>query len=102
MRIDPNANISQAQDTGAVSSSTAGAGTGAKAAQAAAGTQSDQATLSSDAVRFSNLSSQLSNVPEIRQDRVAQVSQALQNGTYSVSNKQIAQSMLRDFPSGKP
>jgi flagellar biosynthesis anti-sigma factor FlgM len=58
---------------------------------------SDQASLSSDAVRLSSLRTQLNSVPEIRQDRVATISAALQNGTYSVSNKQIAQSLLRDF-----
>jgi flagellar biosynthesis anti-sigma factor FlgM len=57
----------------------------------------DQASLSSDAVKFSSLSNALSSVPEIRQERVAAISQQLQNGSYSVSDHQIAQAVLRDY-----
>jgi anti-sigma28 factor (negative regulator of flagellin synthesis) len=43
------------------------------------------------------LSGALASVPAIRQDRVAPLSQAVQSGTYAVSNQQIAQSLVRDF-----
>jgi anti-sigma28 factor (negative regulator of flagellin synthesis) len=43
------------------------------------------------------LRSALANVSEVRQSRVAQITEALHSGDYSVSDKQIAESMLRDF-----
>jgi flagellar biosynthesis anti-sigma factor FlgM len=64
--------------------------------------RSDQASLSSDAVQLSSLRARLNSVPEIRQDRVDSISTALNNGTYSVSNLQIAQSVLRDFQASSP
>lgn len=57
----------------------------------------DQASLSSDAVKLSSLSNALSSVPDVRQDRVAAISQKLQDGSYSVSDQQIAQAVLRDY-----
>jgi anti-sigma28 factor (negative regulator of flagellin synthesis) len=48
------------------------------------------------------LSSTLANVPDVRRARVTQVTQAMHNGDYSVSNQQIAQSMLRDFRMSGP
>lgn len=60
----------------------------------------DKADLSSDAQQFAILSAQSSHVPDVRADRVATLKSAIQNGSYSVSNHQIAQSMLRDFDPG--
>jgi flagellar biosynthesis anti-sigma factor FlgM len=57
----------------------------------------DQANLSSDAQQLSNLSQALNNVPQVRQERVAPLSKAVQTGAYAVQNQQIAHSMLRDF-----
>jgi flagellar biosynthesis anti-sigma factor FlgM len=50
-----------------------------------------------DTTQISSLGSKLSSIPEIRQDRVAQVSAQLKSGGYQVSDQQIADSMLRDF-----
>ena len=94
MKIDPKLGLPEGQlpDRVGPSSSAANSRPAAPATQ-----QGDEANLSSDAVRLSELSTSLSSVPEIRQERVTAVSQALQNGTYSVSNEQIADSMMRDF-----
>jgi flagellar biosynthesis anti-sigma factor FlgM len=104
VRINPNPVPPESQPTdrtAATGSSTQAAGT-----QAARPTPSqesgDQANLSSDALQLSNLSSTLANVPDVRQARVTQVTQAMHNGDYSVSNQQIAQSMLRDFRMSGP
>jgi flagellar biosynthesis anti-sigma factor FlgM len=57
----------------------------------------DKADLSSEAQQFAKLSAQATQVPDVRADRVATLKNAIQNGTYSVSNQQIAQAMSRDF-----
>jgi flagellar biosynthesis anti-sigma factor FlgM len=104
VRIDPNPSPQETQPTdrtGATGSATQSAST--QATRSAIGQESgDQAHLSSDALQLSNLSSTLASVPEVRQSRVTQVTQAMHNGDYSVSNQQIAQSMLRDFRMSGP
>ncbi|HEY6466023.1 MAG TPA: flagellar biosynthesis anti-sigma factor FlgM [Candidatus Acidoferrales bacterium] len=60
----------------------------------------DKADLSSEAQQFATLSAQASKVPDVRADRVASLKNAVQNGTYNVSNQQIAQAMQRDFNPG--
>ncbi|MGH9572289.1 MAG: flagellar biosynthesis anti-sigma factor FlgM [Candidatus Acidiferrales bacterium] len=57
----------------------------------------DKADLSSEAQQFAKLSAHASKVPDVRADRVATLKNAIQNGTHSVSNHQIAQAMARDF-----
>lgn len=57
----------------------------------------DKAELSSEAQQFAKLSAQVSKVPDVRADRVATLKSAIQGGTYSVNNHQIAQAMSRDF-----
>jgi flagellar biosynthesis anti-sigma factor FlgM len=99
VRIDPNQGLQEGQPAdrvGSTGSSTPSAGT--QGTRSAVGQESsDQAHFSSDALQLSNISSTLANLPDIRQGRVTQISQAIQNGTYSASNQQIAQSMLSDF-----
>lgn len=94
MRIDPNLGIPEGQQPERVQNSTSQA---AKPLQISSASASDQASLSPDATQLSNLSLALVSAPDVRQERVSAVSQALQNGSYSVSNQQIAGSMLRDF-----
>jgi len=94
VKIDPNLGVPEGQSPARVgSSSTAPA---SKAGQPSA-SKNDQASLSDDAVKFSNLSAALTNVPDVRQDRVSAISQSLANGSYSVSDQQIAQAMVRDY-----
>jgi flagellar biosynthesis anti-sigma factor FlgM len=94
VKIDPNLGITDAQPLDRVAGS--GSAPVTRPSQASA-PDTDQASLSSDALKLSNLSAALSNVPEIRQERVASLSQALQNGSYSVTDQQIAQAMIRDY-----
>ena len=82
LRINPDQMLSGTQATategvGGTSSSTAAA---PKTSSSASQIQSDHADLSSDGVTYSKLSASLSSVPEIRQERVAPLRQALQNG----------------------
>jgi len=59
--------------------------------------ETDKADLSSEAQQFAELSAHANKVPDVRADRVATLKNAIQNGTHSVSNHQIAQAMARDF-----
>jgi len=61
--------------------------------------QSRQAAKSADVssdVQLSGLEAKAVSVPDIRQDRVNQLRRAISSGTYSVSNRQLAQAMMSD------
>lgn len=95
MRINPNQGVSQGDQVEFVRNDATSQAS--KPLQVSSSTSGDQASLSPDATQLSNLSMALANVPDVRQDRVQAVSSAIQNGSYSVSNQQIAGAMLRDF-----
>ncbi|MGH9685672.1 MAG: flagellar biosynthesis anti-sigma factor FlgM [Candidatus Acidiferrales bacterium] len=99
MRIGPNLGASQGQGTERATSpeNTAASSSASKPLQISNQDSGDQANLSADAQQLSNLSHALNNVPQVRQERVAALSHAVQSGTYAAQNQQIAQSMLRDF-----
>lgn len=99
MRIDPNLGLSQGQGTErAANASTSAASSAApKPLQVPNQDSGDQANLSADAQQLSNLSQALNNVPQVRQERVTQLSKSVQTRTYAVQNQQIAQSMVHDF-----
>lgn len=50
-----------------------------------------------EGVTYSKLNSWRCSVPKIRQERVTPLRHAVQNGTYKVANRQIAQSLQQDF-----
>ena len=54
----------------------------------------DNATLSHDTVTVSSLAAKALETPEVRQDRVESLRQAVQNGTYSVNPQDIAEAIL--------
>jgi flagellar biosynthesis anti-sigma factor FlgM len=95
VRINPNTGLTGAEATEALR--TASTSQGTRPVQSARQDSVDQANLSPDAIQLSDLSSAMANVPPIRENRVAEVTQALRSGTHVVSDHQIAQSMLRDF-----
>ena len=87
MRID----LRTAYDMSAIDKTQKASGTSGSPKAEAAGT----ADLSSD-VRLSGLEAKVASAPDIRQDRVDQLRQAVTSGTYSVSDEQLADAMLRD------
>jgi flagellar biosynthesis anti-sigma factor FlgM len=52
--------------------------------------------LSQDVVRLSSLEAQAKATPDIRQDKVKSLQQAISSGTYEVSNEALADSILKD------
>jgi len=57
----------------------------------------DRLSLSYHSIQLRGLRAALNDVAEVREDRVASIRASLANGTYAVTNRQIAQAMLRDF-----
>lgn len=61
----------------------------------AAAVSADSASFTSDAVHLSRLESNISKIPVADHERVAQVRQAIADGTYSVDARKIAARMAR-------
>jgi flagellar biosynthesis anti-sigma factor FlgM len=57
----------------------------------------DQAQLSASQSRVQDLQAQLTRLPDVRQDRVTALQKALGNGSFNVSDEQLADAMLGDF-----
>jgi negative regulator of flagellin synthesis FlgM len=55
----------------------------------------DQVQITSTASQLASLGNQLQSLPAIDEGRVAQISQALANGTYSISADKIATGLLQ-------
>jgi len=68
----------------------------APASQSGAATGADEARLIWDQNRVRSLASQITGLPEIRQDRVNALQQAVQEGRYTVSNEQIANALFAE------
>ena len=65
--------------------------------------QADRVCLSNDEVRFSvdgekvqQLKADLAGMPDVRQQRVEALKRAIDDGSYQVSNEQVADAMFRD------
>ena len=91
MRIDLNASIPEAPDPGQSTKSGSQVGSGSPTAEGSAGAT---ATLSPFQGRVQELASQVNQLPEIRQDKVAALQQALQGGSYRVTPGQSAEALL--------
>jgi flagellar biosynthesis anti-sigma factor FlgM len=62
-----------------------------------AGSGQDQAQLSVDNDTIQSLKSTLAQVPEVRQERVAALRQAMSQGSYQVSDQQLSDAMASDL-----
>lgn len=94
MRVDSVPQFPETQQTGATPSVRKGA---SQHDGGVASPSGDVATLSTGAEQVSALAGQLNNVPEIRQGRVQELQKAIQNGSYHVSDHQIANAMLSEL-----
>jgi len=57
----------------------------------------DAADFSTDQQKVQDLKAQLANLPDVRQEKVDQLRNAIQSGTYDVSPGKIADAMVRDL-----
>ncbi len=61
----------------------------------------DQAELSVDGGKVQQLQSSLSQLPEVRQERVNALSQAVSNGSYQISDQQLSEAIGSDQLAGQ-
>lgn len=59
--------------------------------------EKDQVSLSNNAKDFSSVYKMLSEVPDVRTQKVEQIKQAMNSGTYNVSSEQVAEKILSQF-----
>ena len=57
----------------------------------------DEVDLSNVAKDFASIKKMLSDVPEVREDKVQDIKQKMENGTYDVSSKDVASKILSQF-----
>jgi flagellar biosynthesis anti-sigma factor FlgM len=57
----------------------------------------DQTQFSVDNQTIQQMQANLSQVPEVRQDRVEALRQAVSSGSYQISDQQISDAMARDW-----
>jgi flagellar biosynthesis anti-sigma factor FlgM len=76
---------------------TSGASSPAKPAEKKAETHSDKVLLLTDQETIEALKANLKGLPEVRWERVDALRQAVQNGTFQVTDHQLADAMLDDL-----
>jgi flagellar biosynthesis anti-sigma factor FlgM len=90
MRIDLNTSIGQASNSGELTK----ASLRSSVAPASSDVPADVAKLSPDYVRAQALAAAVSELPEIRQDKVAALSEMIRSGNYAVTPEQTAEAMV--------
>ena len=60
-------------------------------------TKSDQVSISNEAKEIQNIKETLEDKPEIRQEKVDQIKNQIQNGTYQVDSQKIAEKIISDI-----
>ena len=65
-------------------------------AQASRSQTTDKAGVGEDSVTLSSLASKALESPDVREDKVNSLRQAIESGTYSVDPQQIADAMIHD------
>jgi len=94
MRIDGALPVPENQQTQKVSNSGASAPQGRSASISA---DQDQAQLSVDSGTVQVLQAKLSQLPDVRQDRVDALRQSVNSGSYQVSDQQLANAIGTDL-----
>lgn len=92
MRIDLNAIISEGPDPGHSTKTSSGAGSPAASGEGPLG--ADTATLSHDQGRIRELASQVGQMPEIRQEKVAALQRVIDENSYGVTPGQAAEALI--------
>lgn len=90
MRIDLNLGISPTADSAKPVKADVASGSGAKSSDLAA----DVANPSADYARAQVLTATLSQLPDVREERVAALAEMVQSGTYAVSSEQTAEALM--------
>jgi flagellar biosynthesis anti-sigma factor FlgM len=98
MKIDPNVSLPQNSASQRVEqSSSAPARAQSEKATVARKDVQDQAQLSVDQGRVNQLQAEVARLPDVRQDRVEALQRAVQDGSFQVSNEQIADKLFAEL-----
>lgn len=57
----------------------------------------DELSLSTEAQEFAKVKKLLTDVPDIREDKVSRIKQQIESGTYNVKAEEVAGKMLSEF-----
>ena len=98
MRIDAPLPLPENLQTSKVTGSRSSAPQGRTAP---VGSDQDQAQLSVDSAKVQQLQAKLSQVPEIRQERVDSLRLAMSSGNYQVSDQQLSDAIGSDLMAGQ-
>jgi flagellar biosynthesis anti-sigma factor FlgM len=90
MRIDLNTSIGRASDSGETTKTSLRSSVG----PASGDVPADVTKLSPDYVRVQALAAAVSELPEIRLDKVAALSEMIRSGSYAVTPEQTAEAMV--------
>ncbi len=93
MKIDSNLLFPDNRPVNGVGNS----GTSNSSKAGSASSSSDEVRLSVNQSAIQALQAQLQNQPDIRSQRVAALQQAIRDGSYQVSNEQIADAMFTEL-----
>jgi flagellar biosynthesis anti-sigma factor FlgM len=96
MRINLNPGSPEVSDA-AKPTSTPDSRGGVSAASGKTSSGVDRAELSLDQVRVSALAAKINDLPEVRQEKVAALADAIHSGNYNVSPEQTAEAMLSEM-----
>ncbi len=58
--------------------------------------KADTVVLSDTAKQLQEAKKQLEAIPDVREDKVAQIKEQIENGTYEINEEKIADKMLKD------
>ncbi|MGD0223674.1 MAG: flagellar biosynthesis anti-sigma factor FlgM [Terriglobia bacterium] len=98
MRVDGPLSVPENLQTQKVANSGSSA---QQSSPASIGSSQDQAQLSLDNNAIQQLKATLSQVPEVRQERVQALSQAVSNGSFQVSDQQLSDAIGSDLLAGQ-
>jgi flagellar biosynthesis anti-sigma factor FlgM len=90
MRINLTTSVGQTSDPGDLTKSSLRTSSGPAESELPA----DVTKLSPDYLRAQALTAAVSELPEIRQDRVAALAELIRNGNYAVTSKQTAEALI--------
>ncbi|PID42352.1 MAG: flagellar biosynthesis anti-sigma factor FlgM [Gammaproteobacteria bacterium] len=100
--IDPNSGSSQKSKQASQATESkihTTAESKAKGTVATGSNAGDSVSFSAKAQSFQQLENSIKDMPDINNDKVSEIKAAIDNGSYSVDEKKLAQNML-DFDSG--
>jgi flagellar biosynthesis anti-sigma factor FlgM len=94
MRFD---GISPVPDGQSLDRTSPSASSSAKAGAGQSQGVTDHTQLSASQSRVQGLMAELTRLPDVRQDRVVELQQAIGNGSFHASDQQVADAILGDF-----